>query len=416
MNRTRRSASFGNHSHGFGRRKFNRRSNGGSYSYPKSFANARRIAGASKSQLGDDINVFIKKAAEISNGEMFTPHNSFADFDIHPILKQNISAKGYTHPMPIQDKAIQPLLEGRDLIGIANTGTGKTAAFLIPLINKIYSDKAERMLIITPTRELAGQINEELHILSRGMNIYSSLSIGGANIHRQISDIRRRPSVVIGTPGRIKDLIERRVLHLGDFRTFVLDEVDRMVDIGFIKEIEYFVSLLPVQRQSLFFSATVPPKARQILDSFVTDPVTISVKNQETAENIDQDVVRVNGGSKLEKLHDLLNREEVEKVLIFGRTKYGIEKLDRLLTTRGFKVGSLHGNRRQSQRQKILKKFKQDEIKILLATDVASRGLDIDNVSHVINYDLPETYDDYVHRIGRTGRANKMGKALTFVE
>ena len=413
FNRSR--ARFGSSSR-FGSRKFKKRSNGGSYSYPKSFAQARRFAGASKSQLGDDINVFIKKAVETSSTESYTPHNSFAGFDIHPILKQNIAAKGYTHPTPIQDKAIQPLLEGRDLIGIANTGTGKTAAFLIPLINKIYANRSERMIILTPTRELAGQINEELHILSRGMNIYSSLVIGGTNIHRQISDIRRRPSAIIGTPGRIKDLIERRVLHLGDFHTFVIDEVDRMVDIGFIREIEYFVSLLPARRQSLFFSATIPAKARQILDSFVSDPVSVSVKRQDTPENIDQDIVKVNGGNKLDKLHDLLIQDEFEKVLIFGRTKFGIEKLDRLLTERGFKVGSIHGNRRQSQRQKILKKFKQDEIKILLATDVASRGLDIDNVSHVINYDLPQSYDDYVHRIGRTGRANKKGTALTFVD
>lgn len=413
FNRSR--ARFGGSSR-FGSRKFKKRSNGGSYSYPKSFAQARRFAGASKSQLGDDINVFIKKAVETSSTESYTPHNSFAGFDIHPILKQNIVAKGYTHPTPIQDKAIPPLLAGRDLIGIANTGTGKTAAFLIPLINKIYANRSERMIILTPTRELAGQINEELHILSRGMNIYSSLVIGGTNIHRQISDIRRRPSAIIGTPGRIKDLIERRVLHLGDFHTFVIDEVDRMVDIGFIREIEYFVSLLPARRQSLFFSATIPAKARQILDSFVSDPVSISVKSQDTPENIDQDIVKVNGGNKLDKLHDLLIQDEFEKVLIFGRTKFGIEKLDRLLTERGFKVGSIHGNRRQAQRQKILKKFKQDEIKILLATDVASRGLDIDNVSHVINYDLPQSYDDYVHRIGRTGRANKKGTALTFVD
>lgn len=413
FNRSR--ARFGGSSR-FGSRKFKKRSNGGSYSYPKSFAHARRFSAASKSALGDDISVFIKKAKQSSEAEDFTPHNSFADFDIHPALKQNISAKGYTLLTPIQDKAIQPLLDGRDLIGVANTGTGKTAAFLIPLINKIYANRSERMIILTPTRELAGQINEELHILSRGMNIYSALVIGGANIHRQIADIRRRPSAIIGTPGRIKDLIERRVLHLGDFHTFVIDEVDRMVDIGFIREIEYFVSLLPARRQSLFFSATIPAKARQILDSFVSDPVSVSVKRQDTPENIDQDIVKVNGGNKLDKLHDLLIQDEFEKVLIFGRTKFGIEKLDRLLTERGFKVGSIHGNRRQSQRQKILKKFKQDEIKILLATDVASRGLDIDNVSHVINYDLPQSYDDYVHRIGRTGRANKAGKALTFVD
>ena len=206
------------------------------------------------------------------------------------------------------------------------------------------------------------------------------------------------------------------MLGLADFRTFVLDEVDRMVDIGFIREVQYFVSLLPRERQSLFFSATIPPKAREVLQAFVSDPVTVSVKEQNTPENIDQDVVRVNGGNKVDKLHDLLNRDEFEKVLIFGRTKHGIDRLDRQLTEKGFKVASIHGNRRQSQRQKILKQFKEDQIKILLATDVASRGLDIDNVSHVINYDLPETYDDYVHRIGRTGRANKFGKALTFVD
>jgi len=212
------------------------------------------------------------------------------------------------------------------------------------------------------------------------------------------------------------ELVKKVVKQYSDFSIFVLDEVDLMVDIGFIHDIKYFMSLLPKQRQSLFFSATIPTKVQEILQDFVRDAVTVSVKAQNTPETIDQDVVRVNGGNKVDKLHDLLNKEEFEKVLIFGRTKHGIEKLDRLLTQRGFKVGSLHGNRSQSQRQKILKKFKHDEIKILLATDVASRGLDIDNVSHVINYDLPETYDDYVHRIGRTGRANKAGKALTFVE
>ncbi|OGY24930.1 MAG: hypothetical protein A2Y57_04800 [Candidatus Woykebacteria bacterium RBG_13_40_7b] len=249
------------------------------------------------------------------------------------------------------------------------------------------------------------------------MSIYSSLVIGGANINRQISDIRQRPSVVIGTPGRLRDLIETGILHLEDFHTMVLDEVDMMVDIGFIRDVKYFISLLPRQRQSLFFSATIPPKVREILDAFVTDPVTVSVKKQDTAENIDQDIVKVvSREQKLDQLHDLLNKEDFSKVLIFGRTKHGIEKLNRQLTERGFRVGALHGNRSQGQRQRTLKSFKQDEISILLATDVASRGLDIDNVSHVINYDLPETYDDYIHRIGRTGRMNKKGTALTFVE
>ena len=413
--RHRNSASFG-HRGGFNRRKFNKSANGGSYSYPKSFSAGRRLSQATKSELGDDINVFIKKAAVTTSQENYTPQNTFAGFDISLILKQNIVQKGYSHPTPVQDKAIQPILDGRDLIGLANTGTGKTAAFLIPIIDKISKDKNQRVFIVTPTRELAGQINEELHILSRGMGIYSSLVIGGTNIHRQISDVKRRPHVVIGTPGRLKDLIERRVLRLDDFRTFILDEVDMMVDIGFIHTIKYFISLLPSNRQSLFFSATIPPKVQELLADFVKDPVTVSVKQQDTAENIDQDVVKVNGGNKIDKLHDLLNQDSFEKVLVFGRTKHGIEKLDRNLTDRGFKVGSIHGNRTQGQRQRILKNFKQDEISILLATDVASRGLDIDNVSHVINYDLPKTYDEYVHRIGRTGRANKMGKALTFVE
>ncbi|MCH7541863.1 DEAD/DEAH box helicase, partial [Patescibacteria group bacterium] len=341
MFRPRRGASFGNHSHGFGRRKFNKSRSGGSYSYPKKFAYAKRFANGPKTDLGDDISIFIKKATKVSEESGYTPHNSFTDFDVAEPLKQNIVQKGYTHPTPIQDQSIATILAGRDLIGLANTGTGKTAAFLIPLIDKIFKRRNNRALIITPTRELAGQINEEVHILSSGMSIYSSLVIGGANINRQIGDLRRRPSVVIGTPGRLRDLIERKNLHLEDFGIFVLDEVDLMVDIGFIHDIKYFMSLLPKQRQSLFFSATIPTKVGELLRAFVRDAVTVSVKQHNTPETIDQDVVKVNGGNKVDKLHDLLNQTELEKVLIFGRTKYGIEKLDRLLTERGFKVGSI---------------------------------------------------------------------------
>lgn len=364
-----------------------------------------------------DSHLFIKKASEVTTEQTYTPHNSFADFAINEILKQNILKRGYSHPTPIQDKAIQPILDGKDLIGLANTGTGKTAAFLIPLINKMVKDRTERVLIITPTRELAGQINTELKEFSFGLNIFSSLVIGGANLHRQVSDLRRRPNVVIGTPGRIKDLIERKALYLNDYRNFVLDEVDLMVDIGFINDVKYFISLLPAQRQSLFFSATIPPKVQELLQNFVRDAVTVSVQTQPTSENVDQDIVRVlDRNKKVDLLHDLLIKDNFEKVMIFGRTKHGIEKLDKQLSLRGFSVGSIHGNRTQGQRQRILRSFKEDQINILLATDVASRGLDIDNVSHVINYDLPGTYEDYIHRIGRTGRANRKGVALTFVE
>ena len=410
---------FGNSSLPRRRNRFGRPTHYSGYNRFKRFENSHHFGTAtSQSKLdGADVNLFIKKAKEVLPEEVWIPRHRFNDFAVSPILQQNITNRGYIDPTPIQDQAIEPILQGRDLIGIANTGTGKTAAFLIPLIDKVARNRSERVLIITPTRELAGQINSELKEFSAGMGIYSSIVIGGANIRRQISDLQRRPSVVIGTPGRLKDLIEKKALYLQDFKTFVLDEVDMMVDIGFIADVRFFISLLPRERQSLFFSATVPPKVQELLSSFVIDPVTISVKQQETAEGIDQDIVRVvDRSKKVDQLHDLLNQEVCEKVLIFGRTKYGIERLSRQLEERGFRVGSIHGNKNQSQRQKALRSFKQNEIKILLATDVAARGLDIDDVSHVINYDLPETYDDYIHRIGRTGRAGNRGVALTFVD
>ncbi|MDP3724621.1 MAG: DEAD/DEAH box helicase [bacterium] len=360
--------------------------------------------------------MFIKKADPMMSDVATSTNNSFADFELVDVLKQNIAKHGYTQTTPIQNQAINPILEGKDVIGLASTGTGKTAAFLIPLIDKIFKDRREKALIIVPTRELALQIREELQSFTQNMSIYSALIIGGSNMHRQIQDVRRNAHVVIATPGRLKDLVERRVIYLEDYSNFVLDEVDLMVDIGFIHDIKYFISLMPKVRQSLFFSATIPSKVQSVLQSFVTNPVTISVKKQDTSENVDQDVIKVsNPANKVNQLHDLLIQDGFDKVLIFGRTKYGIEKLHKELALRGFKIGALHGNKRQSQRRRVLESFKQNEIQILLATDVASRGLDIDNITHVINYDLPQTYDDYIHRIGRTGRMNKKGVALTFV-
>lgn len=406
------------------RNRFGRPTNGGNFNHSQNRNqggfNSRPQSGPSntKGKLNSrDSHLFIKKAAETSQLESYTPHNSFNDFNLVQPLHFNISKKGYLHPTPIQDKAIQPILDGRDLIGLANTGTGKTAAFLIPLIEKMYKNRAEKVLIVTPTRELANQINDEFKEFAYGMRLFSALIIGGASARRQVFDLNRNPNVVIGTPGRLKDLIEHKQLRLTDFRNIVLDEVDLMVDIGFIADVKYFISLLPEQRQSLFFSATIPSKVREILQIFVKDPITVSVQTQPTSENVDQDIVRVTDRNrKVDQLHDLLNQENFNKVMIFGRTKHGIEKLNKQLTLRGFNVGAIHGNRTQGQRQRILRSFKEDQINILLATDVASRGLDIDNVSHVINYDLPDTYEDYIHRIGRTGRANKKGIALTFVE
>jgi ATP-dependent RNA helicase RhlE len=364
-----------------------------------------------------EIQIVSKAQLEPVKQEVYVPKNGFKDFPLSDILQENITYKGYTEMTPIQDQAIMHILEGRDVIGIANTGTGKTAAFLIPLIDKVFHNKNERVLIITPTRELALQIHEELHSFSKGLGIRTSLCIGGMSLQRQRNELRQNINFVIGTPGRIKDLVQSRFLNLSGFNNVVLDEADRMVDIGFINEIKYFINLLPKQRQSLFFSATISPKVKEILQAFVNNPITISVKQEEIVKNIDQNVIRVTDRSKkIGQLTDLLKQDGFDKILIFGRTKWGVQKLTDNLLDMGFKAGAIHGNKNQNQRQKVLEKFKNNEIKILLATDVASRGLDIDDVSHVINYDLPATYEDYIHRIGRTGRANKKGIALTFIE
>lgn len=343
--------------------------------------------------------------------------HAFTDFQVSDQLKRNIIERGYKTPTPIQDQAIEPILKGQDLIGIANTGTGKTAAFLIPLIDKVFKDRKQKVLIIAPTRELAAQIRDEFFAFSAGLGIYCALCIGGANMSRQKNDLRRNPSFVIGTPGRIQDLIRSESLNLFDFGSVVLDEADRMVDIGFIHDIKYIISLLPPNRQSLFFSATIGREVREILQTFVRNPVTVSVKTGETAENVRQDIIKVGSSNrKIEELHRLLKRREFEKVLVFGRTKHGVQKLSDELVKRGFRADAIHGNKKQNQRIRTLEKFKANVIQILIATDVASRGLDIPNVSHVINYDLPESREVYIHRIGRTGRVDKKGVALTFVD
>lgn len=349
--------------------------------------------------------------------EKYTSINTFQTFEIDPKLKTNIVAKGYSSPTPIQDKVIPEVLSGRDVIGIANTGTGKTAAFLIPAIDIVQKDRNRKVLILTPTRELAMQIYQEFREFSQGMGIYTAIIIGGSNIERQKMELRRNPNFVIATPGRLKDLLRQKAIKLDGFNTVVLDETDRMVDIGFIEEIKFFISQLPVQRQSLFFSATLSPKIEDILKAFVTNPVSISVKKRETSANVEQKIVKIPRGlNKTEALHQLLLESEYTKVLVFSATKREVQKISDELSAKGHKTGAIHGDKRQSQRTQVLKMFKANQIKVLTATDVASRGLDISGVSHVINYSMPESYEAYVHRIGRTGRANKKGVALTFVE
>lgn len=360
---------------------------------------------------------FVNKAVITEEIEQFVPEHSFQDFKIESRLKHAIAGKGYPSPTPIQDRAIPHVLEGRDVVGIANTGTGKTAAFLIPLINKVILNPRERVMIIVPTRELALQIEDELRGFAKGMNIFSVSCVGGAPIGRQLAYLRRAHHFVIGTPGRLKDLIKRQALRPAEFKTAVLDEADRMLDMGFVNDMRMILAGMPAARQTLFFSATLSPDIEKLVSEFLREPVRISVKTRDTSKNVDQDVIRLRPGEdKVKALTDLLGRDGFDKILIFGRTKHGVERLSRTLLAAGFKAESIHGDKSQSKRQRALALFKSSHVRILVATDVAARGLDISGVSHVINYDLPATYEDYIHRIGRTGRANKMGTALTFIE
>lgn len=341
----------------------------------------------------------------------------FTELAINDQLKRTIISRGYEHPTDIQAKTIPHILEGKDVIGLANTGTGKTGAFLIPMINKMMADPKQKLLVVTPTRELAIQIQEEFIALTQGLRLQAVVAVGGANIRPQIQRLRARHNVVIGTPGRLKDLIARKDLRLETFSNIVLDEADRMLDMGFIADVKLLMSLLSSPRQTLLFSATLSKEIEALVQQFLTDPVRISVKSRETSAQVDQDVVRVpKGEDKLETLRKLLVQTHFNKVLIFTRTKRGAEKLSKALFAMGLKAESIHGDKSHYQRQRSLQMFKSGRTDILVATDVAARGLDIPNVSHVINFDLPGSYEDYIHRIGRTGRAGKTGHALTFIE
>jgi ATP-dependent RNA helicase RhlE len=359
---------------------------------------------------------FVNKAVITETVEKFVPEHAFNDFAVDARIKANIAKHGFANPTPIQDRAIPHVLKGQDVVGIANTGTGKTAAFLIPLINKILINPREKVIVMVPTRELAIQIEAELRLFTPMLRIFGVCCVGGAPIGRQISQLRLAHSFVIGTPGRIKDLIERKFIRLEDFKTVVLDEADRMLDMGFINDMRLIMSKMAKDRQTLFFSATLSPEIAGLIKEFLREPVMISVKTRDTAKNVDQDVVRIGyGNDKVKVLRDMLAKAEFSKVLVFGRTKHGVEKLSKLLSKGGVKAESIHGNKNHAQRQRALGAFKDNHVQVLVATDVAARGLDIPDVSHVINFDLPATYDDYVHRIGRTGRGDKTGKALTFI-
>ncbi|MBU6388485.1 DEAD/DEAH box helicase [Patescibacteria group bacterium] len=380
-------------------------------------APARRGGFGSFGETEAEIAKFTNKTVVTTSEPVFVPEHKFSDFDINPHLKKNIEARHYVSPTPIQDKAIPHALLGQDVVGLAETGTGKTAAFLIPLIDKVMKQKGERVLIMAPTRELAVQIERELAGFARGLGFRGMVAVGGANIGPQISQLKHDPAFVIGTPGRLKDLMERRALVLTEFGTVVLDEADRMLDMGFIDDMRMILSKMRKERHTLFFSATMGKDIEKLIGDFLTSPVIISVKTRDTPSSVDQDVVRIpRGKDKFEVLAELLKDREFSRVLVFGRTKFGVEKLAKALSRLHIHAESIHGNKTQGARQRALEAFKAGKVSVLVATDVAARGIDIPAVSHVINYDLPSTYEDYVHRIGRTGRAALKGKALTFIQ
>lgn len=378
----------------------------------------RKPAPRRKKDKALDPNLFIRQATDAPEVKE-TPGIYFSDMDLHKKLQSNIDRKGYKHPTPIQEACFAPISEGRDTIGIASTGTGKTAAILIPIINQLLTTgQTFSTLVVVPTRELALQVETELFNLTKGTQFTSTSLIGGTSIHKNLSKLRRRNQFIIGTPGRIMDMAQRGALKLDRISTLVLDEFDRMLDMGFVDDIRKITAGMTNRSQTLLFSATKDKTQQGIIDSLLTDPFEVSVNpTSSTSEQVEQDVVRVpQGGDKFEVLLKMLSSEEYQKVILFIETKRLVDRMSKRLNQSGIRSELIHGDKSQNFRNNALRKFKHGNVKVLVATDVAARGIDVSDVTHVINYQAPKTYDSYIHRIGRTGRAGKRGKALTFVD
>ncbi|WP_052341012.1 DEAD/DEAH box helicase [Salinarimonas rosea] len=346
---------------------------------------------------------------------------TFSDLGLSAPILEALAREGYERPTPIQGQAIPPVLAGRDLLGIAQTGTGKTAAFALPMIQRLAADKKPaprkgcRALILSPTRELASQIEESFRAYGRGSKLTSTVVFGGVPVPRQERIVANGVDILVATPGRLLDLIDRRSLSLSNVEILVLDEADQMLDLGFIHALRRIVTLLPKQRQTLFFSATMPTTIASLADGYLTDPVKVSVAPvATTAERVEQRVTFVSQPKKQPLLEHVLRSPDIERVLVFTRTKHGADKVVRGLEKAGIPAFAIHGNKSQGQRERALGAFKNGSCKVLVATDIAARGIDVEAVSHVVNFDLPNVPEQYVHRIGRTARAGASGIALSF--
>lgn len=339
---------------------------------------------------------------------------------IEPLL-QALNEKGYTTPTAIQEQAITPALNNSDILGLAQTGTGKTAAFSLPIIQQLYENKINgkkkeiKALIITPTRELAIQINDNLADYTKYTNITHAVIFGGVKQNAQVNQLRQGVDILVATPGRLLDLIDQGIIHLNFVRHFVLDEADRMLDMGFIHDIRKILPKLPKNKQTLFFSATMPSSIAKLSRSILRQPVRVEVAPvSSVVETIKQSVYFVEKQEKKDLLINILKKDLSKSILVFSRTKHGADRISKILGKAGIQSAAIHGNKSQNARQRALSDFKSNDIRVLIATDIAARGIDIDQLELVINYDLPDVAETYVHRIGRTGRAGNDGTALTF--
>jgi ATP-dependent RNA helicase RhlE len=376
----------------------------------------RQGGGRKKSTLNP--NLFIKPA-QITEQREYVSKRTISDLPIHAGLKQCLLHKGFKRPTEIQDQTLEHLLKGRDLLGIAQTGTGKTAAFLVPIIHQLLQNNQKPYaLVVVPTRELALQVEEEFRSMTKGLKLYSHCFIGGTNIKKDEQALRRSSHVVIGTPGRLLDLMSRRMLDLRKFNTLVLDEYDRMLDMGFVKDVNRIIDAMHQRKHTLLFSATLDKTQKRLINEILTNPVTVQVSSGEaSSDNVAQDIIKVaEGEDKFMLLKNLLADDTFKKVLVFEETKHRVKRLCQKLNRNGLKASDIHGDKSQNQRQHALSAFKAGKVHVLVATDVAARGLDVSDISHVVNYQVPQTYDTYIHRIGRTGRAGKTGFAFTFVD
>lgn len=346
---------------------------------------------------------------------------SFTQFKFHPLVTANITACGYSTPTPIQIKAMPPILSGKDVIGLAQTGTGKTAAFVLPIVQRLLSapkksGQKTQAVIIAPTRELAEQIHESVIELTRGTPIRSGVVYGGVGKQPQLKALRSGSDIIVACPGRLLDLLSEKDIHLQDVKTLVLDEADHMFDQGFLPDIRRIIKQLPKKRQSLVFSATMPQAIKNLIKDIMIAPCTVQVDHTRPAETISHALINVTRAQKTPLLKSLLQREEMTSTVVFTRTKHKARSLGVQLSKAGIKAASIQGNLSQQGRRRAMEGFRDGTYKVLVATDIAARGIDVSGVSHVINFDMPDTRETYTHRTGRTGRAKETGEAITFAE